>query len=83
MYHVFEHENIKRQIRKERLAKIKLSLKEQEVKLAKQLRHKQQELFEKQDSCERQVDQLTNKLRKSMENKTDVTFFFGFRWTIL
>lgn len=78
-----EHENIKRQIRKERLAKIKLSLKEQEVKLAKQLRNKQQELFEKQDSCERQVDQLTNKLRKSMENKTNVTFVFGFKWTIL
>lgn len=77
-----EHENIKRQIRKERIAKVKLALKEQEVKLARQLRIKQQELFEKQDDCDRQVDQLTEKLRKSMESKTRVELMFSFNWTI-
>lgn len=77
-----EHENIKRQIRKERIAKVKLALKEQEVRLARQLRIKQQELFEKQDDCDRQVDQLTEKLRRSMENQSKVELMFCFRWNI-
>lgn len=78
-----EHENMKRQIRKERGAKVKLALKELEVKLARQLRLKQQELFEKQDDCDRQVDQLTEKLRKSMENQAKVELMFCFRWSIV
>ncbi|MBQ8272665.1 MAG: DEAD/DEAH box helicase family protein [Tidjanibacter sp.] len=77
-----EHENIKRQIRKERVAKIKLALKEQETKLFKDLRRKQQELFDRQDDCAKEVDQLTEKLRKSMENKTEVELLFKFKWSI-
>lgn len=77
-----EHENIKRQIRKERVAKIKLALKEQEVKMARTLRQKQQELFKKQDDCDLQIDILTEKLRKSMENKTKVELMFCFKWKI-
>ena len=77
-----EHENIKRQIRKERVARVKLALKEQEVKIARLLRVKQQELFEKQDDCDRQVDELTEKLRKSMENQTEAKLLFGFKWLI-
>lgn len=76
------HENIKRQIRKERIAKVKLALKEQEVKLARQLRSKQQELFTRQDECDKQVDELTEKLRKSMENQTKVELMFAFNWRI-
>lgn len=77
-----EHENIKRQIRKERIAKVKLALKEQEVKLARTLRQKQQELFKKQDDCDLQVDTLTERLRKSMENTTKIELMFCFRWRI-
>ena len=77
-----EHENIKRQIRKERVARIKLALKEQEVKIARLLRVKQQELFDKQDDCDRQVDELTEKLRKSMENQTEAKLLFSFKWKI-
>lgn len=77
-----EHENIKRQIRKERVARVKLAMKEQEVKIARLLRVKQQELFDKQDDCDRQVDELTEKLRKSMENQTQVELMFCFKWTI-
>ena len=77
-----EHETIKRQIRKERVARTKLALKEQEVKIARLLRLKQQELFEKQDDCDRQVDELTEKLRKSMENQTKIELMICFKWTI-
>ena len=77
-----EHENIKRQIRKERVAQVKLALKEQEVKIARLLRVKQQELFDKQDDCDRQVDELTEKLRKSMENQTKVELMFSFKWIL-
>ena len=77
-----EHENIKRQIRKERIAKVKLALKEQEVKLARTLRQKQQELFKKQDDCDIQVDTLTEKLRRSMENTIKVELMFCFKWKI-
>ena len=57
-------------------------MKEQEVKIARLLRVKQQELFDKQDDCDRQVDELTEKLRKSMENQTQVELMFCFKWTI-
>lgn len=77
-----EHETLRRQLRKERVARVKLALKEQEVKIAKLLMQKQQELFEKQDDCDRQVDELTNKLRRSMENQNEIKLLFSFKWNI-
>ena len=61
-----EIDAIWRQLRKEPNARIKLALKEQEVKLAKDLRQKQQIFFEMRDQCADQVDKLTERLRKSM-----------------
>lgn len=77
-----QHDAVRRQLRKEPNARIKLTLKEQEVKLAKELRQKQQKFFEMQDQCADQVDQLTERLRKSMENKTEHELIFKFKWTI-
>ena len=77
-----QHDTVRRQLRKEANARIKLALKEQEVKLAKELRQKQQRFFEMQDQCADQVDQLTERLRKSMENKTEHELIFKFKWTI-
>ena len=57
-------------------------MKEQGVKIARLLRVKQQELFDKQDDCDRQVDELTEKLRKSMENQTEAKLLFSFKWKI-
>jgi hypothetical protein len=77
-----ELENIKRQVRKERVANIKLALREQETKISRELRRKQQELFEKQDECDKEIDLFTEKLRKSMENRTESEIMFKFAWFI-
>lgn len=77
-----ELESIQKQIRRERVAKIKLALKEQEGRVSKQFRQKQRELYIMEDECAAQVDQLTEKLRKSLENITEVELMFMFTWSI-
>lgn len=77
-----EDEALKRQIRKERNAKIKLELQENEAKIAKQLRQKQRLLFEQEDECADKVDAMTIKLRVAMTNHYDSSIFFKFRWHI-
>ena len=77
-----ELENIKRQVRKERVANIKLALREQETKISRELRRKQQELFEKQDECDKEIDSFTEKLRKSMENIVETELMFKLTWRI-
>lgn len=77
-----EDDALKRQIRKERNAKIKLELQENEAKIAKQLRHKQRQLFDMQDECADKVDALTVKLRDAMTNHYESSVFFRFRWCI-
>jgi DNA anti-recombination protein RmuC len=78
-----QHDAVRRQLRKETNARIKLALKEQEVKLAKELRQKQQRFFEMQDQCADQVDQLTERLRKSMESVVEHSILFKFSWQII
>ena len=78
-----QHDAVRRQLRKEPNARIKLALKEQEVKLAKELRQKQQKFFEMQDQCADQVDKLTERLRKSMESIVEHSLLFKFSWQII
>ena len=78
-----QHDAVRRQLRKEPNARIKLALKEQEVKLAKELRQKQQKFFEMQDQCADQVDKLTERLRKSMESIVEHSLLFKFSWLII
>ena len=78
-----EDEALKRQIRKERNAKLKLEFQENEAKIAKQLRQKQRQLFDMEDECADKVDAMTVKLRAAMANQYDSSVFFKFRWHIL
>ena len=78
-----EDQSLKRQIRKERNAKTKLELQEQEAKIAKLLRQRQRQLFDMEDECTDKVDQMTYKLRISMTYKYDVSPFIKFKWHIL
>jgi hypothetical protein len=77
-----EDEALKRQIRKERNAKLKLELQENEAKIAKQLRQKQRQLFDLEDECADKVDAMTVKLRVAMTNHYDTSIFMRFRWHI-
>ena len=77
-----EDETLKRQIRKERNAKLKLELQENEAKIAKQLRQKQRQLFDMEDKCADKVDSMTVKLRVAMTNHYDTSTFMRFRWHI-
>ena len=77
-----EDEALKRQIRKERNAKLKLELQENEAKIAKQLRQKQRQLFDMEDECADKVDAMTVKLRVAMTNHYDTSTFMRFRWHI-
>ena len=77
-----EDEALKRQIRKERNAKLKLELQENEAKIAKQLRQKQRQLFDMEDECADKVDAMTVKLKVAMTNHYDTSTFMRFRWHI-
>ena len=77
-----EDDALKRQIRKERNAKFKLELQENEAKIAKQLRQKQRQLFDMEDECADKVDAMTVKLRVAMTNHYDTSTFIRFRWHI-
>ena len=77
-----EDEALKKQIRKERNAKLKLELQENEAKIAKQLRQKQRQLFDMEDECADKVDAMTVKLRVAMTNHYDTSTFMRFRWHI-
>jgi ERCC4-related helicase len=77
-----EDEALKRQIRKERKASVKLQLQEEESKKAKMLRQKQRELYDRQDENEEKVDEMTRKLRHAMDNHYETEVLFRFRWTI-
>lgn len=77
-----EDEALKKQIRKERNAKLKLELQENESKIAKQLRQKQRLLFDMEDECADKVDAMTVKLRVAMTNHYDTSTLMRFRWHI-
>lgn len=77
-----EDESLKKQIRKERDAKVKLDLQENQAKISKYLRQKQRQLYDMQDECADKVDEMTEKLRVAMTNNYEVSSFAKFRWYI-
>jgi ERCC4-related helicase len=77
-----EHDALKRQIRKERTAATKLHLKKEENKLAKLLSQKRSELYRAEDEYTAKVDEMTERLQASMQNRIDSKVMFRFRWTI-
>lgn len=77
-----EYEAIRRQIRKEHNAATKLQLKKEESQKSKLLRQKRSKLMTLEDEYNDKVDDMTERLQKSMLNNIDSSVMFRFRWEI-
>ena len=77
-----EHEALRRQIRKEHNASVKIQLKKEENTKAKLLSKKRAQLFQLEDEYADKVDSMTSKLQSSMENSITSKIMFRLRWTI-
>lgn len=77
-----EYEAIRRQIRKEHDAATKLQLKKDESQKSKLLRQKRSKLMLLEDEYNDKVDEMTERLQKSMLNNIDYSVMFRFRWEI-
>ena len=77
-----EYEAIRRQIRKEHNAATKLQLKKDESQKSKLLRQKRSKLMMLEDEYNDKVDDMTERLQKSMLNNIDSSVMFRFRWEI-
>jgi hypothetical protein len=77
-----EHDALRRQIRKEHNASQKLQLKKEESVLAKKLHSKRSQLLSMEDEYMDKVDEMTERLQKSMKNSVECNVLFRFNWTI-
>lgn len=77
-----EHDALRRQIRKEHNASIKLQLKKEENQKGKLLSQKRAILFDMEDEYADKVDKMTDKLQLSMKNSTTSSVWFKFRWKL-
>lgn len=77
-----EHEALRRQIRKEHNASVKIQLKKAENTKAKLLSKKRAQLFQLEDEYANKVDSMTSKLQSSMENSISSKIMFRLKWTI-
>ena len=77
-----EHEALRRQIRKEHNASVKIQLKKEENTKAKLLSKKRAQLFQLEDEYADKVDSMTSKLQSSMENSISSKIMFRLKWTI-
>lgn len=77
-----EYEAIRRQIRKEHNAATKLQLKKDESQKSKLLRQKRSKLMMLEDEYNDKVDDMTERLQKSMLNHIDSSVMFRFKWEI-
>lgn len=78
-----EHDALRRQIRKEHNATQKLQLKKDESSLAKKLHAKRSQLLSMEDEYMDKVDEMTERLQKSMRNSIQSDVMFRFKWTII
>lgn len=77
-----EHDALRRQIRKEHNASVKLQLKKEESQKAKVLNQKRAKLLQMEDEYNDKVDAMTDTLQASMENSISSNILFRFKWTI-
>lgn len=77
-----EHDSLRRLIRKEHNATEKVRLKKQVNLMAKELLRKRNSLYQMEDDYMDKVDDMTNKLQKSMLNTITSSIMFRFKWTI-
>lgn len=78
-----EHDQLRRQIRKEHNASAKIQLKKEEAVLAKKLHSKRSQLLMMEDEYIEKVDEMTERLQKTMSNKINCSVMFRFKWTIV
>lgn len=77
-----EHDALRRKIRKEHNASVKIQLKKEENQKAKVLNQKRAKLLQMEDEYNDKVDAMTDKLQASMENSITSEVFFRIKWTI-
>ena len=78
-----EHDALRRQIRKEHNATQKLQLKKEESSLAKRLHSKRSQLLSMEDEYMDKVDEMTERLQRSMRNNVNTDVLFRMKWTII
>jgi DNA anti-recombination protein RmuC len=77
-----EHDALRRQIRKEHNASVKLQLKKEENLKSKALNQKRAKLFQMEDEYNDKVDTMTSRLQSSMENTVSSNILFRLKWEI-
>ena len=78
-----EHDALRRQIRKEHNAGLKIQLKKDEIALSKKLNIKRAQLLSMEDEYMDKVDEMTERLQKAMKNNVETTVMFRFKWRII
>ena len=77
-----EHDALRRQIRKEHNATVKLQLKKDEMQMSRLLSQKRAKMYAMEDECHDKVDKMTDKLQHAMNNEIHSEVMFRFRWHI-
>ena len=78
-----EHDALRRQIRKEHNATIKLQLKKEEMQMSRNLNQKRARMYALEDEYKDKVDEMTEKLQKEVNIKIHSEVMFRFKWHII
>ena len=78
-----EHDALRRQIRKEHNATVKLQLKKDEMQMSRLLSQKRAKMYAMEDEYRDKVDKMTEKLQNAMNNEIHSEVMFRFRWHIM
>lgn len=78
-----EHDALRRQIRKEHSASMKLQLKKEENALARKLNSKRAQLLSMEDEYMEKVDEMTERLQESMKNNVKTEVLFRMKWSVI
>lgn len=78
-----EHDALRRQIRKEHNATVKLQLKKDEMQMSRLLSQKRAKMYAMEDEYRETVDKMTEKLQNAMNNEIHSEVMFKFKWHIM
>ena len=78
-----EHDALRRQIRKEHNATVKLQLKKDEMQMSRLLSQKRAKMYAMEDEYRDKVDKMTDKLQHAMNNEIHSEVMFRFKWHIM
>lgn len=78
-----EHDALRRQIRKEHNATVKLQLKKEEMQMSRNLNQKRARMYALEDEYKDKVDEMTEKLQKEVNIKIHSEVMFRFKWHII